>query len=167
MTRRLSFAFATIAILLTGGASQADVSWNFIVTDATNLACAPSCSTTPPLPAIGGSLTMSDAAFFRGNISYFYEANYNTNTIDNFGDTDFELDLMSVEMPLDSSILAIPDITGFLFNGRVGMSVSKSGVLSGGITTDTTASFQRFGLRMIPFPAAAASPNARSVDIGN
>jgi hypothetical protein len=134
MTRRPRFFLAMIPMFFAAAAARADVSWLFIVTEATDLRC-PTCHPFP-VPVDGGALTMTDAAFFRGGVSYFYESDRDTETINAFGDTDFNLHLGVFPLPLDPSWLS--GSTESLFNGQVNIGVSRDGKLSGSVLHNTS-----------------------------
>lgn len=136
MMRRLRLSILIIMIFSMETAAHANVSWDFIVTSSVNSLC-PGCPPQFPLPAFGGSLIMSDAAFFRGGLSYFYEADRHTDTIVAVGDTDFSLSLGTFDLPLDPGLLSLPGITDLLSIGGVGLGASSAGKLSGHISINT------------------------------
>ncbi len=125
----------------------------------------------PPLPLVGGSLTISDAAFFRGFLFYLYETDLNAETIVEFGNTDFRLRLGFFDMPVD------PALYGTIFQGSIGFVVSPSGELTGAIFNHTNVDTIRMVINnslvtdafggQITMPPAAASPHAKSMAIGS
>jgi hypothetical protein len=150
MPRLLGLCSALAAILLVAIPARADVSWDFIVTAATDLGC-PSCP-VDPLPAIGGVLTVSDAAFLRGSVSYSH-FHFNDDPDDNFfvtGDTDFSLGL-------SGSFISLPLLPPGVYPGfgepaiaSIELSFSSDGKISGDIfsiwvsggTNDVTMSIE-------------------------
>lgn len=132
---------ALVLVLLAAWASpgRADVSWDFIVTSAVNLSC-PGCALFP-VPATGGSLTVSDAAFLRGSVSYSYNVDIDLNDPSLFdghvtGDTDFSLTVGAF------GLLPLPAGVGFSVgqwgnHASVNLSFSQNGTLNGSIAGDT------------------------------
>jgi hypothetical protein len=126
MPRLLGLWSALAAMLLAAIPARADVSWGFIVTSTVNLGC-PSCP-PPSLPVTGGFLTVSDAAFLRGSLSYSHVVlEPDEPNVVITGDTDFQLSLGSdTELPISPLRLG----SG---NGLVGLSFSSNGEISGHI----------------------------------
>ena len=132
MPRLLGLCSALVLTLLVVTPARADVSWDFILTAATSLSC-PGCP-LDPLPAIGGGLTVSDAAFLRGSVSYSHFADGNGDLFVT-GDTDFSLGLSG---QLVGWPLLPPGVhPGFLSpaSASIDLSFSSDGKISGGITS--------------------------------
>jgi hypothetical protein len=121
-------------MLLAAIPARADVSWDFTVTAATDLSCPGGCAPGHPLPVIGGSLTVSDAAFLRGNVSYSYFDDPFTAELFVTGDIDFRLDLTG---QIGWPSFAPGVYPNFLnpANASIDLLFSSDGKISGGITS--------------------------------
>jgi hypothetical protein len=135
MPRLLGLCTALAAILLVATPARADVSWDFIATsiDRDCPSCCPSCP-PPHVPMVVATLTVSDAAFLRGSLSYSYVGNHNTGEITSIGDTDFYFNyFFYFPLPIDP-------INFFVNGGAVELSFSSNGEISGSIFDSTPMS---------------------------
>jgi hypothetical protein len=106
MPRLFSLCSVLAVVLLVAIPARADVSWEFIITAAIDLG-GPCCG-PEPLPALGGGLIVSDAAFLRGSVSYSWMIDSNLD-LSAAGDTDFSLGLVLLRQTLVSCGMAVRD----------------------------------------------------------
>jgi len=131
--------FAAGLLLATTNIAQADVTWNFIETSLTQV---PGGPVPGFVPGVYGTLTVSDAAFFRGSISYSITENSISfpPIIVTSGDTDFSLGFAgtgSLNLPAGALGLLCDNST---CHGNVALTFDQAGNLNGTVNEANTDS---------------------------
>ena len=124
--------------------AAATVTWDFLETSLT-FGVNPGGPPVPGFtPHVAGSLTMSDADFLKGGITYSATRNFPLEppsyTI--VGDTDFSFDVAG---PLDS--LPIPtNSNNFFETNSISIATTPSGIITGGVTLSNTFDFDNMNI---------------------